>query len=250
MSRRLAAVPGMLAAMLSVLTATLSMLVAMLAIAGATISGWGPAPALASAGDVATTHSYVSANYTLVHTATTKLSIARTAIERVLANVTNQCPQAAAGSPQNEQSTQMSNEVIGTMVTSAIADYKTQIAAYVRVAERSRWSSGGLTGTVHAYASKLKTMASLPIPDICADVRAWVASGYRTLPPGNVRFAPQFMSAWVALGELPSGLSQFERPEDRSLASSSMRSESELNEFEAVEVEKYTAIMNELGVQP
>jgi hypothetical protein len=73
----------------------------------------GQAPALAAQADVAATRAYIQANYALVQSAGSRLAGARVAYRDVLRRVRATCPGAAANSPQNTESTQLSNEVIG-----------------------------------------------------------------------------------------------------------------------------------------
>ncbi len=46
-------------------------------------------------------------------------------------------------------------------------------------------------------------MLSLSAPNVCAEVKAWAADGFHTLPASTVAFVAKFMPAWVALGYLP-----------------------------------------------
>jgi hypothetical protein len=210
----------------------------------------GQAPALAAQPDVAATRAYIQANYALVQSAGSRLTSARAAYRDVLRRVRGACPGAAANSPQNGESTQLSYEVIGAMVIAAIHTNLPAINAFVRAAEGSRWSNRRLTSTVHAYASKVRTMATLGSPDLCGDVKAWVASGFQTLSPRTVSFDQRFVPAWVALGELPSGLAPYERPDERALLQRTSRLEMSLSNFEAEAVESYSELMNALGVLP
>jgi hypothetical protein len=210
----------------------------------------GQAPALASQSDVAATRTYVQANYALVQTADSRLSGARAAYRDVLRRARASCPDAAANSPQNAQSTQLSNEIIGAMVTAAIDTNLPAINSYLRVAEHSRWSNRRLTSTVHAYAAQVRTMATLAAPDLCGDIKAWVASGFQTLSPRTVTFDQRFMPSWVALGELPTALAAYERPDERAVLQRSNQLEIKLSNFEAEAVETYAELMNALGVLP
>ena len=106
------------------------------------------------------------------------------------------------------------------------------------------------TNAVHSYVSKLKTIVSLPEPHLCADVRSWAATGFTKLPASTVSFVASFMPSWVALGELPGGLTRFEGPAERGLIRRSNQRESQLTEFEAQAVETYALVMNALGVNP
>ncbi|TMK23960.1 MAG: hypothetical protein E6G62_09695 [Actinobacteria bacterium] len=210
----------------------------------------GQAPALAAPSDIAATRTYIRANYALVQSAGSHLASARAAYRGVLRRVKATCPGAGANSPQNPQSTQLSNGVIGAMVTAAIHTNLPALGAYVHAAERTRWSNRALTRAVHAYAGKVKTMAALASPDLCGDVKAWVATGFQTLSPRTVSFDQRFVPAWVALGELPPGLAAYERPDERALLQRSGQLEMKLSNFEAGAVESYGELMNTLGVLP
>jgi hypothetical protein len=209
-----------------------------------------PAAATAAGSDAAATQSYIQANYRMVQYAGSRIPIGEAAIRRVLAQVRRECPAAAANSPQNPESTQLSNEVIGLMVTSAIHDALPTIREFVRAASRLHWTSRSLTGAVQAYVGKLRTMASLAPPPVCADVRSWAASGFRTLPADTVSFDARFMPNWVALGELPGGLRQFAGGPQRALLRRSEQRETELTDFEARAVETWGRIMNSLELSP
>jgi hypothetical protein len=93
-------------------------------------------------------------------------------------------------------------------------------------------------------------MVTLPPPDLCGDIKAWVASGYQTLSPRTVGYDQRFVPAWVAIGNLPSGLAPYERSDERSLLSRSDQLEKKLSDFESEAVETYGELMNALGILP
>ncbi len=208
------------------------------------------AAAPAAASDASATRTYVQADVKLVQYAAARIPIGEAALRRVLAQVRSECPAAAAGSPQDPESTQLSNELIGLMVTSAIRDALPQIRQFVRSTGGLRWSSGSLSASIRSYVSRLRTMASLSPPPVCADVRSWAAGGFHALPASTLSFAPRFMSSWVALGEQPSSLSRFEGGELRSLARLAEQREEQLTDFEARAVETWGEIMNTLQLSP
>jgi hypothetical protein len=208
------------------------------------------APASAAASDASSTHAYVRANYRLVQTAARKIPSGEAAIASLLRRIRQECPGAASAGPQNSQSTQLSNEVIGAMVTTAMDSDLPSIRQFIHAAGGLRWSSGSLTRAVRSYVGKLKTLISLHPPDVCADIRSWAASGYQQLPAATTAFDARFMPSWVALGELPAGLSRHESAADRSLARTSGQRESRLGDFEAREVENWGRIMNALELYP
>lgn len=199
---------------------------------------------------MASTKAYIQANYALVQAARSHLSAAEDAPRRVLAQVRRECPMAAAESPQNADSTQMSNEVIGAMVLSAYHLDRPAGERFVRTVRRLHLGDRRLANAVSGYADKLETLSKLPVPNLCADVRAWVASGYEALPASTASFDRRFMPAWVAIGLLPGALSAYERSEEQGVLARTRAIEVQITDAEARAVETWGAIMNELGLSP
>jgi hypothetical protein len=210
-----------------------------------------PALAVAGPGDVATTQRYIQANYALVQVGNAKLGTVQAAFLNLKGKLGGECANVAAKAPQNEDSTQLSNEIVGAVVLTA---YDTDLPAgarYVRAVEGLRWSSRKLTSVLQSYAAKLKVLNTLAVPNVCADVRAWAASGYQTLPASTVKFDQQFMPNWVAIGELPSQLAPFERPSQRAVLRRTAQIESKFTEFEAEHgVNTWADIMDTLALNP
>jgi hypothetical protein len=212
----------------------------------------GPADALAGQSDVATTRAYLQANYQLVQLTASKIRPIEATLRNVRSQVLRECPMAAAGSPQDTDSEQLSNEVIGAMVTAAVHLVEARASReYVRTAQRLHWSNGALTRSVHAYASKALGLVALAQPTLCADVKSWAASGFRTLPASAAAFAPRFMSVWIAPGELPAALAQYETPAERPLLRRTKQLEEKFTEMEAnAGVETWGEIMDGLKLLP
>ena len=158
------------------------------------------APAAAVAGNASATRTYLNANYALVHAAHTRIHQVESTLRGLLAKVRGECPLAAAGSPEESQSEQLSNEVIGTMVLTAIRLDLPAGRAYVQAVRSLRWSSSSLTRSVHAYADKVARMITLPVPKLCQDVRSWAASGFKALPAATAPFDAAFLASWVSPG--------------------------------------------------
>lgn len=211
-----------------------------------------PASALAGAGDVAVTRAYIQANYRLVQATASRIGPIEGALRGVVRRVRSECPLAAASSPQDADSEQLSNEVIGAMVTAAVplVEKVPAARAFVRIAGRLTWSDRALTRTVHAYAGKAQKLAALAPPALCSDVRSWAASGFLTLPASTVAFAPRFMSIWIAPGELPAALARYETPGERPLLRRTNQLEREFTEMEARAVATWGEIMDTLALLP
>jgi hypothetical protein len=208
------------------------------------------APGPAQASDASATAAYLQANYALVSAGHAHLGTSIAAYRSVLTKVRRECPRAAAGSPQNPESTKLSNEIIGEMVLSAGKPDRPAIQAYLRAVKGLRWSSGSVTRAVRSYATSLSKLYALSVPDICTDMRAWAAGGFKALPSRTVSFVEVFYPNWVALGLLPPGLSRFESSQGRTLAHGAGRFEYELTNAEAEAVETWGEIMNELELWP
>jgi hypothetical protein len=209
-----------------------------------------PSQAPASTSDAAASQAYLRADYSLVRVAAAGIVREERAPVLLLDRVRSTCPRAAAHSPQDPQSTQLSDEVIGAMVTSAYRLDLPAIRSFVSAVSGLRWSSGALTREVHEYAGHLRVLAGLREPSLCSDVRSWAAGGFRTLPAATVAFDARFMPAWVGIGELFGRLAASETPQARALASRAGTLEARVVEAEVKAVETWGSIMNALELWP
>jgi hypothetical protein len=211
-----------------------------------------PASALAGSGDTAATRAYIQADYALVRTARANVPSSEAALQKLLRRVRAQCPGVAAGSPQEHDSEQLSNELVGAMTLAALAPDVHAVAAFTRAVGGLRWSDGALTRQVRGYVAGLKTLSALPAPDVCADVKAWVAGGYRALPASSVSFDSRYYPVdEVAVGELPAGLlAASESPSERPIVARARQLEQQLKEAEARAVETWGQLMEALKLNP
>lgn len=208
-------------------------------------------PALASRGDAAATRAYIQADYTLVHAAKVNLKASEAALQKLRRRIAAECPKAAAGSPQDRNSEQLSNELVGAMTVAAIQPDVRAVATFTRMVRSLRWSNATLTRKVRSYAAKLHTLSTLAAPDVCADVKAWAASGYRALPPSTVRFNSRYYKVEVAVGEVPARLlAPSEQPDERPVLAHAERIEGQLSEVEANAVYTWGHIMESLTLNP
>jgi hypothetical protein len=171
-------------------------------------------------------------------------------LQGLLAHVRNTCPQAAAGSPQTPESTQLSNELIGTMVLTGGHVDRAAVRAYVSEVAGLHWSNQGVNRAIAAHLRDLRTLLGLQTPDICADVKAWASSGYKVLPPRTVQFARVFIEGWVRAGNQPSQLTAGEGQSERALAHRAEEAEWHITDFESEAVETWGKIMDTLVLWP
>jgi hypothetical protein len=233
----------------------ISMLAAMLALAAA------PAHALATPGHVtknaatganaATTKEYIQADYTLAHTARVNMRTGEAAIESLRRTLVAECPKAAAASPENEAASALSNEVIGAMSVVFIRSDVPAVTTFAETVTQLHWSNPKLTRKVDVYATKFRTLAALELPDVCGDVRAWAASGYKTLPTSTTQFDERYKANDVGIGEVPARLlAPYENPREHGVLALTKQCERELVEAEARAVEPWSKILDALNLQP
>jgi hypothetical protein len=207
--------------------------------------------ALANQGSISATRAYIQADYTLVHTARVNLATSEAALQRLRRRIAADCPKAAAGSPQDTDSEQLSNELVGAMTVVAIQPDVRAVAAFASTVKRLRWSNATLTRKVHYYATRLRTLSVLPAPDVCGDVKAWAASHYQALPASAVSFDSRYYKVEVAIGEVPAGLlAPSEQPDERPVLAHAQRIEGQLSEAEANAVYTWGHIMESLALNP
>jgi hypothetical protein len=209
------------------------------------------ARAAASGGDGAATAAYLAANFKLVSFARSEQASSEATLRVLLARVRRECPKVAAGSPQDTASEQLTFELVGAMTLVAVKPNVRAIAGYTRAVAGLHWSNTKLTRAVSTYRGQLRRQSLMAPPDICADVRAWVASGYRTLPDSTRRFNRAFYSVYVAVGLLPTRLlAPSVAPAQRSLLQRTHQLELQLTDAEARAVTTWGQIMEALALNP
>ena len=223
-----------------------SLTLAAVAAAAAVVSAAAPA----AASDASATQAYVQADFRLVSYAGARVAQAERAPGALLAGVRGECPLAAAGSPQDSQSTLLSNEAIGAMVIAAYRPALPAIRSFVASVASLRWSSASLTREVRGYAGALRTLAGMPAPALCEDVRAWAAGGFGSAPARTVAFDARFLGSWVAIGRLFGGLGRAEGSSARALAARARTLEARLAQAEVKALETWGSIMNALDLSP
>jgi hypothetical protein len=205
-----------------------------------------PAAALGASSDAAATDAYLRANLTLVSTSRAKLRTSESELRVLERSLGRECPGVIVGSPQNEESEKLTWEAIGAMTIAGYQVFKPAIARFTRAVAHLRWSNPKLTSAVRTYARQILTEVSTPAPDLCGDLRAWGASGYRTLPANTLSFYKTFYTVFVGVGELPSQFAT--RSAKASVVQRTKRLELELREGEARAVETFGRIIDSLGL--
>lgn len=208
--------------------------------------------ALSRAGDVANTQALARATNTLVSVAHPDIAKGLAAVKSYANQIAAECPGAAAKSPQNHDSEQLDDEVIGAMTAVGYHTAATPIAVFARTVKRLRWSNGRLTRAVRTIATKLEGLSTLAIPNLCGDIEGWVTSGYTTLPASTTQFNRSYSSVDPEAEEVPLIINlaePYSTPGDFAVLRHVERFEAQLGEAEANAVEYYTHLINTLELK-
>lgn len=146
------------------------------------------AHAQASAGDASATRAYLQADLTQTRAEVKGLPAAFAAIEALGGRLRAECagvlagePKPAAGAKPSVSATEIEEETLGAVVGAAEHTEYPHRRGFARAVSRLTWGNRALTVLVHSDAAAEVTQAQLPQPDVCADIRAWVNSGYQTV---------------------------------------------------------------------
>jgi hypothetical protein len=141
-----------------------------------------PPPVLASSQDVAATHTAIVAGYTLAHAGVATIDVAQSKIQSFNRKLAAECPGVGSGTPENEASQPMSYEVAVALWSIAYGSAAGPIKTFAKAVGPLRWTSPRINRIAHTFVANLTALATIPLPDLCGDVRAWTASGFTTIP--------------------------------------------------------------------
>lgn len=193
--------------------------------------GLAPASEAATPRELAATHTYLTAGYTALRAAIASMSAVGKSIDRLNHKLDSECPGVGAGSPQNEEEQHLSYEVFGALLSTGYHTDAKIVERFLRVVKPLRWSSSKLTRTADGFATSLHELVTLPLPNLCGDVRAWKADGFKAVPSSTIQF-----DRHVELIEgdpIPQKLlAPYETPADKALAVRDLRMYNQLEDLE------------------
>jgi hypothetical protein len=141
-----------------------------------------PARANAASQDVASTHSAIVAGYALARAGVATIDVAQARIESYNRKLASECPGVGSGTPENEASQPMSYEVAVALWSIAYGSAAGPIERFAKEIRPLRWTRARLNRVARNLVANLTGLATIQLPDLCADVRAWSASGFTTVP--------------------------------------------------------------------
>ncbi len=188
---------------------------------------WAPPAAIAARGDVKATGAYLRADDVLTRAVLAHAAASVADMEKEASGVAAECPLALVGAPHGEQLDELGAELtIVVLLSSGEPDKKASLGFAGKV-DALHWSNPTIAGLARSVAAEERTAATVTLPDVCIDIKAWTASGYRALPVSTQRF----VKATGAIGQETSGgkkesleellmrrLQPYEDPSDRQLA--------------------------------
>jgi hypothetical protein len=146
-------------------------------------------------GDRAATHAYLQAVLAERRATATAGSASIAATEALAAQVKRECPGVLAGAPPHSKDEPVSDatrEIDGEIVDATFGAAERVVhpilETFDRTVSRLRWSSRKLTRLLRSLAREAAVQSGIPTPDLCSDLRYWVASGYTKLSAGTVAY--------------------------------------------------------------
>jgi hypothetical protein len=117
------------------------------------------------------------------------------AIAVLEAQVKTECPGVPADAPprvKGEKTNQSQSEISQELLTATLGiPERVEHPAYARFARavrRLRWSNPKLTKLLHSPAIEEAERSAIPLPNLCSDLKFWVASGYTAVSAGTKRY--------------------------------------------------------------
>ncbi len=208
-----------------------------------------PSSALAaSQGDVSSTHSVlVAANSTLQSVIRTWPAL-ESSFQRLDRKFSAECPDIAAGSPQSEAEQHLSYEVAGALWATAYHQDSKFSQAFIKAVNPLRWSNPAIDRTARKFIKGLREMTSLKVPNLCADVSSWKASGYQTIPSSTLRY-DQHVEAIEVEVPSPKVVATYVQPADRALFAKVEHLETRFEELEFSTGQRYwNTVLETLGL--
>jgi hypothetical protein len=154
----------------------------------------------------ASTRAYLLAKYVLAKEAAANAETALGTFERVAKSLESECPGVLAAAPpepqpgtsfaqrvgesrrQEEQLSELESELSSSAYLIITQTDRQAIVAFAKALRSLHWTSRAIAEQVAEEAEAARDdeeVANRSIPSVCADMRFWVASGYKTLSPAT-----------------------------------------------------------------
>jgi hypothetical protein len=158
-----------------------------------------PCAALGSAQDRESTQAYLAASYEYTQATVANLSASKAGFEALAASIGSECAGVLAGAHDasqrsrsfarrfgeeqriREQQFDLQGELYDELWQKWSEPDREASIAFAEKIAKLRWTDVAVDRVVAANVAEIKRRLSASIPSACADMKAWAASGYRTL---------------------------------------------------------------------
>ena len=153
--------------------------------------------------DKTATDSYLAAGYVYAQAALANAPATQAAVEGLAGKLDSECTGVLKGAPpepssstpfarrvgesqrEDEQLSELESELGRALGLTLEQPDRQALLAFAGAVRSLHWSNPTLTHLVNAEIAEFEEQLAPPIPNVCADMRAWVSSGYQTLPAGT-----------------------------------------------------------------
>lgn len=153
----------------------------------------------ASGQDVAAARNVLTAGYVALSEVIRTWPRMEASLHQLDSRFARECPNVGAGSPQDEMEQHFSSEVAGALWATAYHTDAGILRKFIHKVTGLTSDNPALNRRVYKFLNGLDEMVALPVPDLCADVRAWDASGFRTIPSSALQFDAHVEAINVAI---------------------------------------------------
>jgi hypothetical protein len=147
-----------------------------------------PAAAAARVDDAAATRAYLRASEADARTAYAELGASVAASEAHVSQIAGECPSALAYAPRDEAFGEIGEEARMAAFWAGAAPVRAATSALAHAIGGLRWTNRLLTRLVREQAAEERAVATLALPNVCADIAAWRTSAYAELPQSTATF--------------------------------------------------------------
>lgn len=142
----------------------------------------------ASSHDIAAARIVLTSGYETLHQVLLTWPKVEASLRNLNSRFARECPGIGAGLPQTETEKRLSYEVAGALWATAYRADAPIVKRFIHRVTGLTSSNPKINRRVYKFLNGLNEMLALQVPDICADVRAWTASGYERMPTSTLQF--------------------------------------------------------------
>jgi hypothetical protein len=144
--------------------------------------------ATAHVDNAAATRAYLRASEAYAESTRAETTAIETAIRGSASQIAGECPSALTYVPRDTAFVEIDEEIGQTLYFTGAALLRAGRYSFVRAIGGLRWSDARLSRLVAGLAAQEAAAAALTLPNVCADIDAWKASAYATLPSSASAF--------------------------------------------------------------